>query len=42
MKMKALDATTNVFAITTVALQSSRIMYEIVRRIKNGPKVVKR
>lgn len=41
MKMEALGATTSVFAITTVALQSSKIIYETVRGIKNGPKEVK-
>lgn len=39
--MEALGAVGSVFAVTTVALQSSRVVYETISGIKNGPKEVK-
>lgn len=39
--MDALGAVASVIAVTTVALQSSRTVYETISGIKNGPEEVK-
>lgn len=39
--MEALGAVANITAVTVVALQSSRLVYETISGIKNGPKEVR-
>lgn len=39
--MEALSAVGSVIAVATVALQSSRVVYETISGIKNGPKEVR-
>lgn len=39
--MEALSLVASVFAVTTVALQSAKAIYETVSGIKNGPKEVR-
>ena len=39
--MEAVGAGASIIAVTTVALQSSRVIYETISGIKNGPEEVK-